>query len=100
VRTERLEMVSGVAEAGDLLLLHGEVHNRVKGQVDEPKRPLDGRGREVAHSDADPLGTGLDSQSGEHRRREVDAMDGHPALAERHRDPTRPDTQLECSAPQ
>ena len=70
----RLEMRCGVLEAGDLLVLRRQVHDRVGDEVGDRERGLDGRRGEVADRDADPLRTGLRTQSRHHRLGQIDPV--------------------------
>ena len=94
----RLQVRGDVLEAGDLLVLRRQVHDRVEDEVRERERPVDpGRG-EVADRDADRLAAGLGSQSFDHRGREVDAVHANAALRQRQRDAPGADPELERGA--
>jgi hypothetical protein len=84
-----------VLKAGDLLVLGGQVHDRVPQQVGEPERPLDPGGGEVADGHADAVAARLGPELGHHLRRQVDPVHRHPPPAERDRDPPGPDAELE-----
>ena len=90
-----LQVSGDVSEAGDLRRLGREVPDRVEDQVRERKGSLDGRRREVPDRDADVITAGLLAELGDHRLRQVDAVDRHSPLRERQRDPPGADPELE-----
>src|SRR5919199_1353660 len=90
-----LEMRRDVLKAGDLLVLRGEVHDRVGDEVRDRERAVHGRRGEVPDRDADLLRARLGAEPCHHRFRQVDPVDGYPAARERERNPARADAQLE-----
>jgi hypothetical protein len=94
----RFEVSGGVGEAGDLIVLRGQVHDRVEQQIDEPKGARYPFGGEVADRRAHAVGAGLGAQPIDHRRRQVDALHGNTAFAQRQRDPSGADAELEGGA--
>ena len=80
-------MCCGVAKAGDLLALRRQVHDRVRNQVGDRKRSLDGSCGEVADRHTDLLRARLRTQPPDHRLRQIDPVDAYAALRERQRDP-------------
>jgi len=94
----RLQVLGDVAEAVDLGVLGGQVHDRVEHQVGEPEGPLYLRRREVADAHPDPAHRGLRLQPGDHGGREVDPVHGHTSLAEGEGDAPGADTELERPA--
>ena len=91
----RLEMRCGVLEAGDLLVLRRQVHDRVGDEIGDRERGFDRRRGEVADRHADPLRAGLRTQSRHHRLGQIDPVHRYAALRERQRDPSRADAELE-----
>ena len=93
----RFEVSGGVGEAGDLIVLRGQVHDRVEQQVDEPKGSLDPFGGEVADG-------ATRSEPGLARRRSTIAVDrsipvtATPRSLSGERDPSGADAELECGA--
>ena len=91
----RFQVRGDIAEALDLLVLGGQVHDRVEHEVGEPERLADPGGCEVANRDADIVGTGLRPQARDHRRGQVDPVHTNTPLAERQRDAAGADPQFE-----
>ena len=94
-RAAGLEVGGGIAEAGHLLVLRREVHDRVEHEVHEAVPTVDGRRREVADRHADVVGSRLRPELVDHGRGELDAVDGNAPRRERQRDPPGADTELE-----
>lgn len=90
----RLEVLGNVPEARDLGRLGREVHDRVEDEIGEAEGAVSPGGREVADRDPDTRLCRLGAQAGNHRLREVDAVDGNATSRERQRDPPRADTEL------
>ena len=67
--TTRLQVSSHVLEAGDLLLLRCQIHDRVEDQIGNREKPIDGGRGEVTDRDADLLSARLSLQSRDHRFR-------------------------------
>ena len=93
-----LEVRGGVLEAGHLIVLRGQVVDRVVDQVGERELARHLGGGEVAQRDLDPVGAGLRPELLHHLAREVDAAHRHAAPGERQRDPAGADAELERSA--
>jgi hypothetical protein len=72
-----------VLEAGDLLILSREVHNRVEHQIGHREVSLDGGRREVADGDTDLVGTRFRSEPRHHRLGKIDAMHANASLRQR-----------------
>ena len=88
----------GVLEARHLIVLRGQVVDRVVDQVGERELArYVGRG-DVAERDLDPVGAGLRSQLLHHLAREVDATDRDAAPGQRQRDPAGADAELQRGA--
>ena len=94
----RLEVRRDVLEAGDLLVLRGQVVDRVEDEVGDGERTLDGGRREITDRDADRIAARPGAQPRHHRVGEVDALDRDTPLGERQRDAARADAQLERRA--
>ncbi len=90
-----LEVVGDVAEAGDLLVLRREVHDRVADEIGEGESPIDLRRREVADRHADPVGAGLRAKPRDHRLGDVDSVHRNAASGERKRDSAGANPELE-----
>ena len=89
------QMAGGVAEAGDLRVLAGQVHDRVEHQVGQREGAVHRGGGDVADGDRDSLAAGLGAQPGHHGPGQVDAVHFHAAAGQRQRDPPGPDAQLQ-----
>src|SRR5205823_12956389 len=73
----RSQMRGGVTEAGDLLILAGEIRDRVAEQVDEAEHTVDdGRG-EVTNADRDGVTVGLSPKPRRHGLGQFDAVHPH-----------------------
>ena len=88
-------MGGSVAETGDLVVLSGQVHDRVEHEVGDPERALDPRCREVPDRHGDVIGVRLGTQLLDHRLGEVDAVYGDAAPTERQGDAAGSDAELE-----
>lgn len=87
-----------IGEACDLVVLGGEVADRVEHEVDEAERALDQGAGHVADRHRQLAPPGLPTQLADHRLRQIDSADLDAAPGERQRDPSGPDRKLECSA--
>lgn len=85
-------------EARDLVVLRGQVADRVEDEVDERELPVDAHGGEVADRRHDLLRARFLAELGDHRFREVDAVHANASLRERERHPTGTDAELERRA--
>ena len=92
------EVRGGVLEAGDLIVLRGQVVDRVVDQVGERELARHLGGGEVAERDLDRVGAGLRPQLLHHLARKVDAAHRDAAPGERQRDPAGADAELQRSA--
>jgi len=82
-----------------LVVLRGDIHDRVRNQVHEPERCAGYlRGRHVADRDGDPVGAWLGRKLRCHVRRQLKAVHGHAAGAQRERHPAGADGELQCFA--
>ncbi|GAB2800711.1 hypothetical protein GCM10027073_36150 [Streptomyces chlorus] len=88
----------GVAETDHLLRLRRQIQDRVEEQVGDGERPVHPRRREIADRDVDRVTAWLGTQPGNHRLRQVDAVDLDSALCQWQRDAPRPDAQLKGPA--
>src|SRR4029453_8670520 len=93
--TSRPQLRRNVVKGLDLLLLGGEVGDRVAAQVDQPKRPARPRSREVANSDVDGGGTFPPSKLRDHGRRQFNALHSNASPTEGQRDPASTDAEFE-----
>jgi hypothetical protein len=87
-----------VPEARHLLVLRGQVRDRVEHEVGELEDAVDPRPREVPDRDSDPLRAGLRAKLLEHRLGDVDAVHRHASPAERKCNPPGADPELEGRA--
>ena len=96
----RLEVGGGVGEHGDVLVLRGDVHDRVQHDVDEREHAGDPGRRHVADRHRRwPSAPGLARQLLGHVRRQLDAAaPATPAGAQRQGDTAGADGQLERRA--
>ncbi len=92
------EVRGGVLEAGHLIVLRGQVVDRVVDQVGQRELARHPGGGEVAQRDLDPIGAGLGPELLHHLAREVDAAHRDAAPGERQRDPAGADAELQRSA--
>ena len=88
-------MRGSVLEAGDLFVLGSEVGDAVGNQVSEREPSVHLRGCHVPDGHGDALASWLQSQFSDHVRRQFDPVNVHASLAERQRDSTGTDGQLE-----
>lgn len=93
-----LQVRSDVAETFDLLVLGGQVRDRVAQKVCERERSVHLSRREIADRDADVGCSLLLLQLGDHGGRELDPVHGNSPPAERQRDASRTDAELEGRA--
>ncbi len=91
-------MLRRVTEAGHLLRLRGQIHDRVVDQIGDGERSAHLRRREVANRDADRLGARLRTQLVDHRLGQVDAVDRDSPLRQGQSDAPCPDAQLKGAA--
>ena len=85
-------------ETPGLLVLAGQVGDRVAHQVGQPERAARGRGGEVPDRDADRIGARLRYQPCRHGRGQLDPMDAYAAAAERQREAAGADAQFQSAA--
>ena len=78
-----LQMRGDVLEAGDLLILRRQVHDRVEDQVGETRTALDSWSWRSRRSSPDLICAGLRPQPGDHRVGQIDAVYADAALGER-----------------
>ena len=90
-----LQMGRGILEAGDLLVLSRQIHDRVREEIGDREPSLHRCGGEVADSHTDLLRTRLRPQPRDHRVRQIDPVDTDASPSERQRDPTGADAKLE-----
>src|SRR5438309_6260773 len=96
--TTGLEMRGDVLETRDLLVLRVQVGDRVVDEIGEAERAVgSGRG-EVADGHRDVIRARLRPELRDHGRRQVDAVHAYAALAERQRDSSGADPELEGGA--
>jgi hypothetical protein len=88
-------MPSGVPETCHLRVLRRQVVDRVEQQIGHRERAVDDRRREVPDRDVHRRAAGFRPQLGDHRPRQVDAVDRHTAPRHRQRDPPGPDPELQ-----
>jgi hypothetical protein len=93
----RFELSCDGAEALSLLVLAGQIRDRVAHQISEPERVAHSGGREVPYRDADLIGAWLRSQSRRHSRGQLDPVDTYTSTAERQREATGADAEFESS---
>jgi hypothetical protein len=86
----------GVAKARYLLVVRRQIHDRVRNQIDNGERALDGGRGEVADCHSDLRCATLHAQPRDHRLREIDPVHKDAALCKRQRDPAGADTGFEC----
>lgn len=91
-------MRGDVAEALDLLVLGGQVRDRVAQEVGEPERSAQVGGRQIADGHVDLGRTLLRSKLRDHGGRQLDPVHTNSSPAERQRDSTRADAELERRA--
>jgi hypothetical protein len=83
-----------VAEALNLAVLRGHVHDRVADQVGEPERPAHLGGGEVSDGHADAIGARFGLQVRDHGGRQFDPVHPETSLAQRQRDAPGSDAKL------
>lgn len=88
-------MRCGVLEAGHLLVLRREVHDRVRDHVGDGEPALDSGRGEVADCHVNLLRTRFRTQPRDHRLGKVDPVNAYTTLRERQGDPAGADAELE-----
>ena len=91
----RLEMRCGVPEAGHLLVLRRQVHDRVRDYVGDREPALDGGCGEVADCHPNLVRARFRQQPRDHRLREIDPVHTDAALRKWQRDSAGADTEFE-----
>ena len=79
----RLQVRCGILEAGHLLVLRRQVHDRVRDEVDQGEPILDGNRGEVADGNANLPGARLTAEPRDHCVGQFDPVHLHTPLRER-----------------
>ena len=87
-------MRGGVGEDRQLIVLGGDVHDRVRHQVDQCEGAGHAGGGHIADSYRDPIGARLSEQLSGHVRRQLNAVRGDPPGAQRTRHPPGKNREL------
>jgi hypothetical protein len=92
----RFQVGGDVTEARNLLVLCGQVCDRVVHEIGESERLVEVGGGEVADRDADIVGARLRLQPADHGRRDIEPVHANATATERQSDTAGADAQLEC----
>jgi hypothetical protein len=87
-----------VGEDRQLIVLSGDIHDRVRHQVHQPEAPSHAGGCHVADGHRDRSGAGLGEQPLRHEPRQLDAPHRDPPSAQRKGHPPGADRELQHPA--